>query len=116
MDTNYVGWLETDSRHSLNRAKERAGLNEKRAKRMMDLARTRGIRSEECRWSVDRSYLESKANEGTEALAYNGYCFILEKETMNCITLFPLPKDFGKKKTYYQTSNRKDYLKEMKYA
>lgn len=65
---------------------------------MMDLARTRGIRSEECRWSVDRSYLESKANEGTEALAYNGYCFILEKETMNCITLFPLPKDFGKKK------------------
>ena len=98
------GWLERDSRHSIDRAKERMGVNEKRAIRMFDLARHRGIRSSECKWSVDRRFLEVKSDETVEAIAFNGYCFIVDRMTMNCITMFSLPKDFGKKKTYYQNS------------
>lgn len=107
MDCNICGWLEEDTQHSLVRAKERAGLNEKRARKMMDLARQRGIRSEECRWNVDKEFLESRSNDEVEAVAYNGYCFILERMTKHCITVFVLPKDFGKKKTYYRTVTRR---------
>lgn len=46
MDCNICGWLEDDSQHSIVRAKERAGLNEKRARKMMELARQRGLRSD----------------------------------------------------------------------
>lgn len=107
----YSGWLEEDSKHSLDRAKEREGLNEKRARKMMDLARQRGIRSHECRWMVDKNFLESKCNEEVEAVAYNGFCFILDRNTQNCITVFQLPKDFGKKKTYYRNANRRESQK-----
>ena len=109
MDNNYIGWLENDSKHSLDRAKERAGLNEKRARKMMELARKRGVRSEQCRWTVDRTFLESKCNDEVEAVAYNGYCFILQRQTLHCITVFALPKDFGKKKTYYGNNECRDY-------
>lgn len=102
--TKMEGWLEYDSRHSIYRAKERMGISEKRAIRMFDLARRRGIRSIDCKWSVDRRFLEIKSSEEVEAIAFNGYCFILDRMTMNCITMFPLPKDFGKKKTYYQNN------------
>ena len=104
----YSGWLEEDTKHSLNRAKERAGLNERRARKMMDLARQRGIRSNECRWMVDKTFLESKCNEDVEAVAYNGFCFILDRDTQHCITVFPLPKDFGRKKTYYRSTERRE--------
>lgn len=109
MDVSYCGWIEEDSRHSIARAKERAGLNEKRARKMMNLARERGIRSTDCHWSVDRNYLESKCDEKVEAVAYNGFCYILNRITMNCITVYPLPKDFGKKKTYYRNCKRREY-------
>lgn len=109
MDTNHIGWLENDSQHSLDRAKERAGLNEKRARKMMERARKRGIRSEQCRWTVDRTFLESKCNEKAEAVAYNGYCFILQRQTLHCITVFALPKNFGKKKTYYCNYGGRNY-------
>ena len=102
MNTLYEWSYELDTRHSMDRAKERAGLNAKKAKRLMDLARIRGIQSNDCRWSVDRRMLESKTDEDVIAMAYNGYCFIFDKQTMSCITLYALPKDFGKKKTYYQ--------------
>lgn len=104
----YSGWIEEDTKHSLIRAKERAGLNEKRARKMMELARQRGIRSEECRWNIDKEFLDSRCNEEVEAVAYNGYCFVLDRMTKHCITVFPLPKDFGKKKTYYRNRGRRE--------
>lgn len=103
------GWLEKDSIHSIYRAKQRMGINEKKAIRMFDLARKRGIKSEDCKWSVDRKFLEIKSNDDVEAIAFNGYCFIVERMTMNCITIFSLPKDFGKRKTYYQSNKDKKY-------
>ena len=103
----YSGWLEEDSKHSINRAKERAGLNKKKALKMMDLARTRGITSEDCTWSLDRTFLESRTSDEALAVAFNGYCFILDRTTMNCITMFKLPKRFGQKKTFYSESSRR---------
>ena len=100
-ENNISGWLLEDSNHSYRRAKERAGLNKKRATKMMELAKHRGITSEGCRWSDDRKFLESRTNDEAIAMAFNGYCFIFERMTMNCITLFALPRCFGKKKTYY---------------
>ena len=103
----YSGWLEEDSKHSIRRAKQRMGLNRKRAQKMMDLARHRSLRGEDCKWSLDRKFLEEKSSEKTEAVAYNGYCFILDRDTMHCITVIPLPKCFGKKKTFYTENQRK---------
>lgn len=105
-NVNYAGWLWEDSEHSLNRAKERGGWNRKKALKMMELARKRGITSEECTWSLDRKFLDSRTDEDTIAVAYNGYCFIMERETMNCITMYKLPKHFGKKKTFYKATSK----------
>ena len=116
-ENKYYGWLEEDSLHSVRRAKQRAGLNKKKALRMMELAKTRGITSEECSWSKDRKFLENRSNEDSIAVAYNGYCFILDRPTMNCITMFKLPRCFGKKKTYYKENKRQhNYCFEIEYA
>ena len=113
----YTQWSEENTIHSINRAKERAGLSRKKAEKMMNLARTRGIGYEGCRWSLDRMFLINRSNEVALALAYNGYCFIFNRETAECITMYPLPKHFGKKKTYYGTSDRKQNVRyEMMYA
>lgn len=94
---------EVNSRHSISRAKERAGLNIKKAQKLMDLARERGIGCEECRWSLDRQFLANRTNDTAKAVAYNGYCFIFDKVTNNCITMYGLPQYFGKKKKTFYT-------------
>lgn len=95
-----------NTQHCLDRMKERVGCNPKGAKRMLNLARERGVRYEDCRWSIDRRFLESKTDEYTEAIAYNGYCFIMEKSTQKCITVYSLPKYFGKKKVFYRNERK----------
>lgn len=105
-DINYSGWLREDSVHSINRAKERTRMNRKKALKMMEMAKKRGITSEECTWSLDKKFLECRSDADTVAVAYNGYCFIMERGTMNCITMYKLPKHFGKKKTFYSVSGK----------
>ena len=107
MSMNEMIWNEENTLHSLRRAKERAGLSRKKAEKMMSLARERGIGFEDCKWSLDRTYLIQKSDAGKKALAYNGFCFIFDVDTYECITMFPLPKCFGKKKTFYSESRRK---------
>lgn len=110
MDMLMYSEYQTDynyTNHSIIRAKERAGLNKKKAAKMMEIAKTRGKRSEDCTWSVDRRFLDKKSTEVSVAVAFNGYCFIYERETMKCITMFRLPKNFGQKKTYYKADKRK---------
>ncbi len=106
MNTTYSVWEAENTYHSLNRAKERAGLNRKKAEKMMELARERGIGYEDCKWSLDRMFLISRTTDTTKAIAYNGYCFIFDKDTCNCITMYLLPKHFGKKKTFYNTGKK----------
>lgn len=107
MGMNEMLWNEESTQHSINRAKERAGLNRKKAEKMINLARERGQVFEDCRWSLDRRFLLTRTNEEALAVAYNGYCFIFSRQTADCITMYPLPKHFGKKKTFYSESQRK---------
>lgn len=101
-----------NSCHSYIRAKQRAGLNRKKAERMIDLARKRGIESNECSWSLDKKFLDRKSDVYTRAVAYNGFCFIFDRNSYECVTIFPLPKYFGKKKTFYKTGNLDYSLKD----
>lgn len=94
--------------HSYVRAKERAGLSRKRAERLMELAKYRGIGYEDCKWRMDKNYLMNRTDERSKAVAYNGYCFILDSETLECITMYSLPRHFGKKKTFYGTESRNE--------
>lgn len=117
MNALEMQWTEENTYHSLSRAKERAGLSRKKAEKMMSLARERGIGFEDCKWSVDRTYLVQKSTAGKKALAFNGFCFIFDVDTYECITMFPLPKCFGKKKTFFAESDRKKNARfEMMYA
>lgn len=117
MNTTTTNQNGRNTLHSIDRAKEHAGLSRRRAEKMMELARERGIGYEECRWSVDRSYLSNRTNDTAKAVAYNGYCFIFDRQSLNCITMYPLPKSFGKKKTFYRKDDSRDLFgRELKYA
>lgn len=106
-------WTEQiiDSEHSFLRSKQRGGLSRKKASRMMELARTRGITYEECGWSMDKQYLQNHTTVDAVAVAYNGFCFILKRENGKCITMFELPRWFGHKKRMFRQEDRsKPYL------
>ena len=102
--------------HSYVRAKERAGLGRKRAERLMELAKYRGIGYEDCKWRMDKNYLMNRTDERSRAVAYNGYCFILDSETLECITMYSLPRHFGKKKTFFESGNRNCFEYEEAYV
>ncbi|MBQ8947740.1 MAG: hypothetical protein IJ058_13170 [Lachnospiraceae bacterium] len=108
-DTRCREWMEENSCHSIGRAKERAGLSRKKAEKMMNLARERGIGFEDCRWSLDRTFLLNRTNDVAVALAFNGYCFIFRRGTAECITMYQLPNHFGKKKTFYGSNRAYGY-------
>lgn len=84
--------------HSIIRAKERTGLSERKTTRMIGQAWEKGKRAREFS-SMEKSYLEQKEFGGHTAVAYNNYCYIFCEEGF-CITLFPLPGWFGKKKRF----------------
>ncbi len=86
------------TQHSYKRAKERMGMNRKTAKRQMKLASERGKCSQDFA-SKERDYLEKVAFGNCVAIAYNNYCYIMDSQG-NCVTLYALPKWFGKKKRY----------------
>lgn len=85
--------------HSLDRAKERLGFNEKKAMKMINLALTRGKTAEDFT-SWEREFLMGEARDEAIAIAYNNYCYIVNKDGF-CITMYPLPAWFGKKKHFY---------------
>lgn len=94
--------------HSIARAKERAGLNERRAYKMIDLALERGKTAEDFT-SWERDYLLNEGKADTTAIAYNNFCYIVSDEGF-CVTLYPLPAWFGKKKHF----NGKERIRNMK--
>lgn len=94
--------------HSIERAKERAGLSEKRASKMIKLAIERGKRAEDFT-SWERDYLKGECKGDKTAIAYNNFCYIVDEEGF-CVTLYPLPAWFGKKKHF----NGKERIRNMK--
>ncbi len=95
--------------HSVERAKERANLNEKKALKNISKALERGKTADQFS-SWERSYLEGECKCGTTAIAYNGFCYIVG-EYGQCITLYPLPSWFGNKKHFDGKEKIRNYKK-----
>lgn len=106
------------TKHYLERAKERTGLNERRARKVLQAAVERGITSENCKCSSDRRFLANRTTDNSKAIAYNGWCYILSEDMERCITVLPLPRDFGRKKRHYEIRKMSDprYLRREAYA
>lgn len=86
--------------HSKERANERLSVkNTREFQRRVDLAFTRGKRAEDLNRSLDRKYLANRSTEDREAVAFNGVCYIFDRETALCVTVFALPHAFGRKYT-----------------
>ena len=84
--------------HSRERANERLSVkNTREFQRRVDLAFTRGKRAEDLHRSIDRRYLVNKSGENREAVAFDGACYIFDRETALCVTVYPLPHAFGRK-------------------
>ena len=84
--------------HSIDRAKERFCNNEKTATKNIHLALERGKTADEFT-SKERDFLINTAQGDVTALAYNNFCYLVNSEGF-CITMYPLPNWFGKKRFY----------------
>mgnify|MGYP001105565943 CR=1 FL=1 len=87
------------TKHSLDKAKERLGINKKYAEKRITDALRRGKTSRDFS-SWERSFLEQEGKDGCYAVAYNGFCYIVSPANA-CVTLYPpLPSWFGRKKHF----------------
>ena len=85
---------------------------EKKAAKQIALALERGKAAQEFR-SMERSFLEGECKYGNTAIAYNNFCYIFSEDGV-CVTLYPLPIWFGKKKQFNgkeKVRNPKKYTK-----
>ena len=106
-------YIETVSFHSITRAKERTGMkNEKTISKNIALAMQRGKRAKDFT-SWERNYLRAEAYDNCTAIAYNNYCYIVSEDGC-CVTMYPLPVWFGRKKRFdgkERIRNYKQYCK-----
>ena len=70
----------------------------KRANKMIALALERGKTADDFT-SWEREYLKGESKGDSIAIAYNNFCYIVNKNGF-CVTLYPLPAWFGKKKQF----------------
>lgn len=86
------------TKHSVEKVKERLGINRKYAEKRITDALLRGKTAESFS-SWERSFLEQEGKDGCHAVAYNGFCYIVSPYN-TCVTLYPLPSWFGHKKHF----------------
>lgn len=100
------------TKHSIKRAKQRIGVNKRAAVRQIKLAWERGKRfSQFTSW--ERNFLNRAVYHDSTPIAYNGYCYVFSEEG-NCLTMYPLPSWFGKKKHFEGKKRIKNYKKYCK--
>lgn len=100
--------------HCCGRMDERAGLKGNEAVRFAKNAIRNGKKAEDCRSSSEKKYLTEKSHGDVLAIAYNGFCFIVDKTTECAITMYQLPEWFGKQKVYdgkTKVKNAKKYMR-----
>lgn len=103
----------TTTLHAMERSKERLNLkNQRSAIKNIELAIKRGKRAEDFT-SWERNYLFNEGTDDRYAVAYNDFCYIVSDEGC-CITMFPLPSWFGKKKHFNGKERIRDYKKYCK--
>jgi hypothetical protein len=83
---------------SLEQLKNQTGINRKKATTYIKKAIQRG-KGAESFTSWERRYLKDGVSNGYRAVAYDGYCYIISSDGV-CVTLYPLPRWFGKKKRF----------------
>lgn len=99
--------------HGVDRMKDRCNMkNQRSAVKSIRLALMRGKRAEDCT-SWERSYLSNEAYADCVAIAYNGFCYIINSKGQ-CVTVYPLPAWFGKKKHFDGKERIRDYKKYCK--
>lgn len=86
------------TKHSVDKAKERLGVNKRKAEKRIVDALTRGKTAADFS-SWERSFLEQEGRDGCRAIAYNGFCYIASPFA-TCVTLYPLPSWFGRRKHF----------------
>lgn len=80
--------------HSIERVSERTGLNEKGAIRMILNASKKGLDYKNFN-ADERQYLRNRTSSEICAKYYAGYCFIFTQSSV-CVTMYKVPKWFGK--------------------
>lgn len=103
--------------HGTHRVKARRNLkNQRSVEKSVQLAYNRGKRAEDCS-SWERNFLSMKPQNDCTAVAYNNYCYIFNSSGV-CVTLYPLPAWFGKKKRFdgkERIRNYKQYSRDNTY-
>ena len=92
--------------HALQRAKLRKGISGKKAETWIRKGLERGkIYTDFTSW--ERRYLQKEGKNGCIALAYDGFCFILDTRG-TLLTVYALPDRFGKKSLYLGKEKLRD--------
>lgn len=105
--------MTTTTLHSIDRVMERCHLkNERAAEKNINKALQHGKYSENFT-SWERSYLRNAAYDDCFAIAYNGFCYIVSDQGL-CVTVYPLPSWFGKRKHFAGKERIRNYKKYCK--
>lgn len=97
------------TKHSIERIKDRLGVNARKAEKRISDAVSRGADAENFS-ARERKYLLDKADRGCTAKVYDGYCYIVGENDV-CVTLYRLPSWFGKKKHFDGKEKIRNYKK-----
>jgi hypothetical protein len=86
--------------HALQRTQERTGYGIERSKRFIENAIKRGSCADDY-GSTERDYLRhlELRGDGCKTIVYNTFCLIICEKGF-CITMYPLPKWFGRKRHF----------------
>ena len=101
--------------HSIIRTKDR--MNEKNirsAEKNISLARSRGKTARDYT-SWEREYLIHETRDDCLPVAYRGHCYIFNAADV-CVTMYPLPAWFGKKKQFSGKERIRDMKKYQRYC
>ena len=101
--------------HSIERAKDRIGMNPRAAEHFMRNALERGKDKSMFSCEQKRRWLEAKESAcGYKALVYNGHCYIVTQENV-VITLYELPVWFTRANRYNGRERIRNQAKFEKY-
>lgn len=95
--------------HGANRLKERCKVkNNRSVEKNVTRALQRGKHAADCT-SWEKVFLLKECHSDCTAIAYNGFCYVFNSNNV-CVTLYPLPSWFGKKKHF----NGKERIRKFK--
>lgn len=83
------------SKHCVQRLEERAVLKRESAEISVQKAFDKGLTAYNCK-AIEKKYLQEKSSDLIIAVAYNGLCYIFDRESHICITAYTLPRWFGR--------------------